>query len=101
MSEKDMQERQADAFSNRRKLLERDRRPEFDQYYGTQQAGGAMKKGRYSGTGAGKGDARRPENKELYDIGHQLTRKDLTDERRLELERRWYELRGLVHPGDG
>jgi len=100
MSEKEMQQRQADAFSNRRKQLERHRRPEFDDYYGTQRHGGEMMKGRDRSHGAGKGDGRRPENKELYDIGHALAQKDLTDDERLELERQWYALRGLAHPAD-
>ena len=80
-----MLERANDNFSRRRSKLERSRRKGFDQHYGKQTAGGQRNMG-----GAGKGDARRPVDQELYDIGWELSfNKDLSDEQRDELQRKW------------
>ena len=75
-------ERQADKLSDRRKRIDRDLKPEFDQaYYG---------KGPH--TEAGKGDARRLTDSEMYALGWEAAF-GATSEIRAAARERWLELK--------
>lgn len=87
MALNDFQQREADSYSRRRKLMDREQKREFDAYYGRQTASGSMSRNM---GGAGKGDARRPTNSLLYDLGHAISfDKTLTDDERQQLVEMW------------
>jgi len=81
------QQREADSYSRRRNMMDREQKGEFDAHYGKQTASGSMSRNK---GGAGKGDARRGGNTLLYDIGYELSfNKELTDDERAELTAMW------------
>jgi len=86
-----MQEREKDMLSRRRsRLIDKEQRKEFDTYYGKPTADRGKSQ-------AGKGDARRPADMDLYDAGYLMTYGE-TKEIRDAAKRRWYALRGLPEP---
>ena len=87
-----LKQRVADAQSRRRGLLTGEDRKDFDAHYGAQAADGSMQR---NVRGAGKGDRRRLTNALAYDIGYELTREDLTNAERQELEALWRQAHDL------
>ena len=98
MALSEWQEREADSYSKRRKLMDSEQKADFDSYYGRQTASGSMSRNL---TGAGKGDRRRAGNSLLYDLGYALSfNKDLTDDERAELQAMWERVRRGDPPPD-
>jgi len=93
-------QREADSYSRRRKLMDRDQKRAFDTYYGKQDAAGTMG-GKGRSHAAGKGDARRPQNTLLFDIGWEISfNHDLSDEERAELEAMWHRVKRMEEYDD-
>lgn len=80
-------ERSKDTMSRRRSRLTGVDRKAFDQYYG--KPTGTRARG-----GAGKGDAQRPTDRTLYDLGWLISHGE-TPEIRAEAEAEWQRLRNV------
>ena len=78
-------ERSRDTMSRRRSLLTGEDRKAFDQYYGKPRSTRARSQ-------AGKGDAQRPTDRTLYDLGWLISHGE-TPEIRAEAEAEWQRLR--------
>lgn len=78
-------EREADTLSTRRRKIGKSRRREFDEYHG-------KPKGTRRQHAAGKGDATRDFDKELYDAGYEASF-GATPEIRAAAAERWEQLR--------